>query len=83
MITPTDVAFCQKKKHQGVNTSPITIKEIPLFTVPVFSETAEPICKVGIPIESSWHGQRPNAARFPNFASPLNNEGRELSGRAL
>ena len=47
--------------------SPITIKENPLTCVPVFSETAEPICKVGIPIESSWHGQRPHAARFPEF----------------
>ena len=40
-------------------TSPITIKENPLITVPVFSETAEPICKVGILIESSWHGPSP------------------------
>jgi len=33
--------------------SPITIKENLLITVPVFSETAEPICKVSIPIKSS------------------------------
>ena len=38
--------------------SPITIKENPLITVPVFSETAGPICKVGIPIESLWHGEK-------------------------
>ena len=54
-------------KTKNKVTSPITIKENPLFTVPVFSETAEAICKVGIPIESSWHGERPHAARFPKF----------------
>ncbi len=33
--------------------SPITIKENPLSYGQVFSETAGPICKVGIPIELS------------------------------
>ena len=32
---------------------PITIKENPLTYVPFFSDTAGPIRKVGIPIESS------------------------------
>ena len=55
--------------------SSITIKDNTLITVPVFSETTGPICKVGIPIESSWQGQQHDVLIFASLCRELPGQG--------